>query len=467
MDDLTKIKGVGGVTLEKLETNGLNSFMAIATSSPTEISTICGLSENKARAIIKACREQVSLGFETARSYATKRDKVNKIGTGCSDFDAVLNGGFESSTVTEVYGRTAAGKCVEKNTKIFIDGELIPIKDLWNDTTKKKFDDGEICNCSSNVISWSDVNNKFEKETATSLYREKVKTIYKIETEKGRILKLTGNHKLPTFDCGIDWKKTSQFNTGDFIRIPKMNYTESNKLDRTDAYFIGLFVAEGTGNPVSISNENPKTIEFIKNYIKINDNYEPTIRKDKRNNVKVVLIRNKTRDRILKDLANTNSATKFIPTEIMLASESIKLSFMEGYLDGDGYSNKTNKMSMCTKSKRLSIQLNYILNMLQLETTTKIKTVKDYGDFYNISIVGNGNNEKISTSIKKCNNAKCSVYGYPNTILKYLRRQLNRLSKNDKRGIKTFFKTSAYNYITNKYDLIRIYQLIVVYLHSK
>jgi len=110
VSEIASVKGVGSTTLEKLETNGLKTYMAIATSSPTEISTICGLSENKARGIIKACREKVSLGFETARNYAKKRNKVKKIGTGCSNFDDVLGGGFESSTVTEVYGRTAAGK---------------------------------------------------------------------------------------------------------------------------------------------------------------------------------------------------------------------------------------------------------------------------------------------------------------------------------------------------------------------
>jgi len=136
MDKLDKLPGVGSTTQEKLETNGLNTFMAIATSSPIEISTICGLSENKSRAIIKACREQVSLGFETAKKYSKKRDKVKKIGTGCSNFDDVIGGGFESSTVIEVYGRTAAGKSQlshlmvvralledKKNKAIYIDSE--------------------------------------------------------------------------------------------------------------------------------------------------------------------------------------------------------------------------------------------------------------------------------------------------------------------------------------------------------
>ena len=110
MDDLSKIKGLGTKGIEKLTENGLATFMSLAVSSPTEISTMCGLSENKARAIIKACREQLSLGFQKAKEFSKKRDNIKKIGTGCSNFDEILDGGFESSTVTEVYGRTAAGK---------------------------------------------------------------------------------------------------------------------------------------------------------------------------------------------------------------------------------------------------------------------------------------------------------------------------------------------------------------------
>jgi len=110
MNELSNIKGVGPATLQKLEEAGITSLLNMATSSPTEISNIAGLSESVARKIIKEARSQLSLGFEKANTYALKRDRVKKLGTGCESFDSVLDGGFESSTVTEVYGRTAAGK---------------------------------------------------------------------------------------------------------------------------------------------------------------------------------------------------------------------------------------------------------------------------------------------------------------------------------------------------------------------
>ncbi len=39
-----------------------------------------------------------------------KRDKVQKIGTGCEVFDNILAGGFESGAITEAYGQFGSGK---------------------------------------------------------------------------------------------------------------------------------------------------------------------------------------------------------------------------------------------------------------------------------------------------------------------------------------------------------------------
>ncbi len=136
MDDLSKLKGVGDATLEKLVDGGIGTLMSLAVSSPSEISTVTSISESAARKLIKYAREEINLSFEKAITFANKRDKINKIGTGCSDFDEIIGGGFESSAITEIYGRTASGKtqlshliCVrallenKENKAIFIDSE--------------------------------------------------------------------------------------------------------------------------------------------------------------------------------------------------------------------------------------------------------------------------------------------------------------------------------------------------------
>jgi len=110
MTELKDLPGVGPATVTKLEDAGLGSLMSLAVSSPTEISTVAGLSESVARKIIKAARTNLKLGFEKATDYAHKRDKIKKIGTGCVAYDEMLNGGFESGAISEVYGQYGSGK---------------------------------------------------------------------------------------------------------------------------------------------------------------------------------------------------------------------------------------------------------------------------------------------------------------------------------------------------------------------
>ena len=108
--ELEEIPGVGPTTIDKLEAVGLGTKMSIAVSSPVEISTVAGLSENAARKIIKECRERLKLGFEVADEYSKKRDVVKKISLGCESFDEVLGGGFESGIISEVFGQYGCGK---------------------------------------------------------------------------------------------------------------------------------------------------------------------------------------------------------------------------------------------------------------------------------------------------------------------------------------------------------------------
>ena len=135
-NELNDLKGVGPATLEKLDASGISTLMLLATESPENVSSVAGISEAKARALIKQCREHLKLGFEKAITFAKKREKTSRLSTGCSDLDSVLGGGFESSAITEIYGRTGSGKTQishtmiiralledKKNKAIFLDSE--------------------------------------------------------------------------------------------------------------------------------------------------------------------------------------------------------------------------------------------------------------------------------------------------------------------------------------------------------
>ena len=78
--ELSIIKGLGPSTLLKLEENGICSLMTLAVSSPKDLSSLCGISETAARKFVQQARKSLKLGFEVAKDFAKKRDKIQKIG---------------------------------------------------------------------------------------------------------------------------------------------------------------------------------------------------------------------------------------------------------------------------------------------------------------------------------------------------------------------------------------------------
>ena len=109
-NELKKIKGIGDKTYSKLIEYGFGTLMSIAVSTPTEIASITGLSEVRARKIIAEARASIDLGLAKAIDYSKTKEKVIRIGTGCEVFDNMLGGGFESGSITEIYARWGSGK---------------------------------------------------------------------------------------------------------------------------------------------------------------------------------------------------------------------------------------------------------------------------------------------------------------------------------------------------------------------
>ena len=271
MSELKDIPGVGPSTVEKLESSGLGTLMSLAVSSPTEISTVAGLSEAVARKIIKSARENLSLGFEKAKDYARKRDKIKKIGTGCSDFDDVLDGGFESSSVTEVYGRTSSGKTQlchlmvvrallenKDNKAIYLDSLLynqpVFIKEsgIKKVVTIGKFIDKYYNNGEDMSKEVSNIEvPTFDKDGTTSwkkvdrIYRHENKDKkYRITTKNGLSVDITSAHCLFTPTIGNKKRKriddiksvmVKDLKIGEYIIVPeKIEETVSSVIDTID-----------------------------------------------------------------------------------------------------------------------------------------------------------------------------------------------------------------------------------------
>jgi len=104
------LPGVGPNASEKLIIAGYKSLENIAVASPKELIEIAGLGEGTADKAIKAARDALEMGYETALVLAEKRKLVGKLTMGSTEVDKLIGGGIETQSITEVYGKFASGK---------------------------------------------------------------------------------------------------------------------------------------------------------------------------------------------------------------------------------------------------------------------------------------------------------------------------------------------------------------------
>jgi DNA repair protein RadA len=432
-DKISDLPGVGPAIAEKLEDAGYSDMMSIAVSSPKELSDVADLGETTAAKIIQAARKTADVGnFETGAVLLERRSQIGHITTGSSNFNELLGGsGFESQAIIELFGEFGSGKCTANDTQVIYFNDENPhlekIEDVYEKYAKiygeEKFDDGFIVKTPCiKVVGLA--NNKLEKTKATAIYKEPVKEIYEITTLRGRKLKITGHHKLLSVtEEGVSWIPTSMLNVHDPIAIPKeINLVDDNiNKSEDEAYFLGFFVAEGTSNPLSISNTNKKIIDWIKQFLESRFEYTPTIRKDKRREkiVYQILLRNNVK-KFLGNIAGTKSGDKFVPLDIFVGHEKIVKSFLAGYIEGDGY--LSTEIEMTTKSKELASGICYLLSRLGIQGVIRHKKVNDE-IFYRVYIVGFDRDKlnlpfkfKIKPDYKTIN----SRYGYPTNIAQFL-----------------------------------------------
>lgn len=133
---LNDLPGVGPATIEKLEAVGYTDLMSVGVATPGEIIDATGMTQAAAKKIIATARASLEMGFESGEEVLKKRDLVVKLSTGSKNFDALMEGGFESAAITECYGEYGSGKtqighilavnCLKqypKSTVVYIDTE--------------------------------------------------------------------------------------------------------------------------------------------------------------------------------------------------------------------------------------------------------------------------------------------------------------------------------------------------------
>ncbi|HIH16068.1 MAG TPA: DNA repair and recombination protein RadA, partial [Candidatus Diapherotrites archaeon] len=99
--EITDLPGIGPQAAEKLFSAGYKTLESIAVASPMELIEVAGLGEVTAQKAIKAARDAMQMGFESADKMAERRKLVGRISTGSKEVDALIGGGIETQSITE------------------------------------------------------------------------------------------------------------------------------------------------------------------------------------------------------------------------------------------------------------------------------------------------------------------------------------------------------------------------------
>ena len=110
IETIEDLPGVGEAAAKKLFDAGYKTLEQMAVASPMELKEIAGLGDGTADKAIKAARDALEMGFESADILAEKRKLVGRITTGSAELDTLIGGGIETQSITEVYGKMASGK---------------------------------------------------------------------------------------------------------------------------------------------------------------------------------------------------------------------------------------------------------------------------------------------------------------------------------------------------------------------
>lgn len=102
--------GIASTDVKKLREGGLFTVEAVAYTSRKDLLKIKGISEAKVDRLTEAASKLVPMGFQSATHMHEQRGDVIQISTGSKEVDKVLGGGFETGSITEIYGEFRTGK---------------------------------------------------------------------------------------------------------------------------------------------------------------------------------------------------------------------------------------------------------------------------------------------------------------------------------------------------------------------
>jgi len=430
---IRELPGIGDSVAKKFEDAGYDTLESIAYSLASELCEIASVSEGSANKAIQAAKDALEMGFETGNEVFERRKKIERVTTGSKELDALLGSGIETEAITECFGKFGSGKCVCGDTPVaYLNDEQFHLEPISAVYEKYKaahgetpFEDGFVVQGAPvSVFAFND--NGVSIERASAIYKGTAAQLVEFETERGRTVKTTLPHQLLIFtENGLTWKQAGELQIGNYVAAPKTlpETNNQNTLTEDDAYFLGLFAAEGTPNPLSITTTEETVVAWLKEYLPKRFGFEPTtsVRQIENHLPAHLILLRKNIVEILGALAESKSAEKHVPTTVFTASRKTREAFLAGYIEGDGCLGTS--VQMDTKSEGLAKELSYLLATIGVSTTKATHTVngENYARLY-VSGVGRKKIAALPFKFKKLDaRMQDGIYGYPEELTALVR----------------------------------------------
>ncbi|PQE30354.1 Dmc1p protein [Rutstroemia sp. NJR-2017a WRK4] len=113
--DEIQAHGISAADITKLKMNNIHTVGMLVGTSTRRLVRIKGITEQKVEKMKEAAKKVAAPGtggtFITAAELGHVRKKCLRISTGSKQLDACLNGGFQTMSISEVYGEFSASGC--------------------------------------------------------------------------------------------------------------------------------------------------------------------------------------------------------------------------------------------------------------------------------------------------------------------------------------------------------------------
>lgn len=108
--DLLEEHGIAAADIKKLKDGGVYTVEGLMFTIKKDLLKIKGISDSKLDKVLEAASKLVYTGFESATEIHMKRGSLISVSSGSAELDKLLEGGFESGSITEIYGEFRTGK---------------------------------------------------------------------------------------------------------------------------------------------------------------------------------------------------------------------------------------------------------------------------------------------------------------------------------------------------------------------